>query len=420
MAAEIDITTPLLFLRVQQPGQTKPEKLDLNFVLEGQISSRLRQFTYTDSENAADKASLTLWNRDLRFPDDPAFDRGNLLVIAWGYPGLLSEQRQLVVDDWTPGFEFKVEAKATSVLMNRFKRTDLWTGLTWKQIVERIAERNGYGAAVRTIDDTGPAPAEIPQNGMSDAAFVKWIAKKLGYQFWIDQRGFFFGQRKLDQASRRTFTLGVEGLDGLLDFPAYEKAPAGNPAKVKLQGIDLQTKKPYEVTGDNASTKGRSGLATILELIDPKTGEASLRERAGAPEAVAATAAQTKAEAQKQADGLFKLAQTTPKKCKAMAYGDPRLSAKSVITLTGLGTRLSGNYYTTEVVHTIQAGEYKMTMSCQRDGTSGSGKTSVTGPASNAAVNTSTGTSAGAGKQLQPIDVVDKVTGVVHTEYRSK
>lgn len=420
--ALFDITTPLVFMRVQKPGQAKPEPLDLNFVLEGQISSRLRSFSFTDSEKGADKCSFTLWNRDLRFPDDPAFDQGNKLVVAFGYAGYLSDPFEMIVVDPLPGFEFKVEAQSTAILVNKLKRTDLWKGLKWSQIIERIAERNGYGATVRSIDDAGSAPHEIPQNGKTDAEFCKWIAKQVGFQFWIDRNGFFFGPRKLDQPSARTFTLGAEGPDGLLDFPAFEKAPRNNPGKVKLQGVDTKTKKPFEVTADDKSTKDRAGLSSILELIDPVSGASSLRETAAAPEAVASTSAQTKEEAQTRADGLYKLAQTTPRKCTASAYGDPKLSAKSVVTLSNIGQRLSGNYYVNEVVHTLSNGDYKIAMKCQRDGTSTSGKTNVTGPASSAAVNTSKGASPSeaTGGKLEAIEIVDRVSGQTRVEFRKK
>lgn len=420
--ALFDITTPFVFLRVQKPGQTNAVPLDLNFVLEGQISSRLRSFTFTDSEKGSDKLSMTLWNRDLRFIDDPAFDEGNQIVVAWGYPGYLSDQREMIVTSCIPGFELKVEAEGSAILANKEKRTDLWRGLRWSQIIERIAERNGYGAAVRTIEDAGPAPAEIPQNGKTDAEFCKWIAKQVGFQFWIDQRGLFFGARKLDQPSKRSFTLGLEGPDGLLDFPQFEKAPRNNPGKVKLQGVDTQTKKPFEVTADDKSTKGRPGLSSILELIDPVSGASSLRETAAAPDVIAPTSAQTKQEAQKRADGLYALAQTTPRKCIAQAYGDPKLPAKSVVTLSQLGQRLSGNYYVSEIVHTIGPGGYTMAMKCQRDGTSSSGKTTVPGPASSAAVNTSTGPSAtnATTNQLQAVEVVDRISGQTRTEFRKK
>lgn len=417
-----DITTPLVFMRVQRPGQAKPESLELNFVLEGQISSRLRSFTFTDSEKSADKCTFTLWNRDLRFPDDPAFDEGNRLVVAFGYAGYLSEPRELIVVDGLAGFEFKVEAQSTAVLANKEKRTDLWRGLRWSQIIERIAQRNGYTESSRTIEDAGIAPHEVPQHGKTDAEFCKWIAKQVGFQFWIDQRGFFFGARKLDQPSKRTFTLGEEGPGGLLDFPAFEKAPRNNPGKVKLQGVDTKTKKPFEVTGDDKGTAGRPGLASILDLIDPVDGQTTQRQTAAAPTVVASTTAQTKEEAQKRADGLYKLAQTTSRACTASAYGDPKLPAKSVCTLSGIGTRLSGNYYVSEITHTIGVGSYTMALKCKRDGTSSAGKTNVAGPASSAAVNATKGASAtdGAPAQLQAVDVIDRVSGETRSEFRTK
>ena len=79
------------------------------------------------------------------------------------------------------------------------------------------------------------------------------------------------------------------------------------------------------------------------------------------------------AEAKQKADGLYKKAQGTPTKCTLSMRGDAHFTAKNVVEVRGIGTRLSGNYYVSDVTHTVAPGVFTMTGKARRDGTSAHG-----------------------------------------------
>ena len=47
--------------------------------------------------------------------------------------------------------------------------------------------------------------------------------------------------------------------------------------------------------------------------------------------------------------------------------GNPRLVARLLVLVKGVGKRLSGNYYVTQTIHTIDANGYRTTFSVQRN-----------------------------------------------------
>ena len=53
---------------------------------------------------------------------------------------------------------------------------------------------------------------------------------------------------------------------------------------------------------------------------------------------------------------------------RGACIGDPRLKARTVVKLEGLGQRFSGEYYVTSATHTIDAGGYRTTFEVKRNG----------------------------------------------------
>lgn len=77
--------------------------------------------------------------------------------------------------------------------------------------------------------------------------------------------------------------------------------------------------------------------------------------------------------------------------------GDPKIIAKSVLDIRGLGRRLSGLYYVTEATHKITPGSYQTTIKCFCDGTQGYRRPGIpeVAPASRAAAAAATTPPAG-------------------------
>lgn len=410
-----DRTTPTIRLRVKLPGKQAPERIAALRDLPG-FASRVVKMSFEDNEKMVDKAKIQIANYDLRFPDDPTFDRGNTLYLQWGYQGNMSLERELVIVDWTPGTDFMVEAHAQGDLMNRYPVDETYYGLTYAQIAVKIAERNGFGPDVRFIEPSPVVLESEVQHHLTDAQYLRKLAKQLGYVFYVDVSGLHFHPRDLGQKPRKTLRYFPNERAELLAFPAFEKAPANSTGAVTLKGTDAVTGKPFTVRGDDTSTKGRPGLATTLEVIDKKTATTALREKAG-KEAIAHTSAPNEAVAKAHAAGLYKKA-SVPVKCTARCHGDPQFQAKGVVTIENIGTRLSGAYYCTAATHQIEAGRYEMTLKLVRDGTNGAGGAAGTPPNSKADVNKQKGPAGGAAPPLSAVEKIDPATGQTKVTYR--
>ncbi len=402
-----DRVTPVIRVRVKLPGKPSPERIA---ALEDQPgnASRVQKLTFEDNDKAADKAKLEIQNWDLKFPDDPTFDRGNRLYLSWGYEGNLSPERELVITDWTPGPVFGVEALAKAVLMNRFPVDESYYGQSYSDVANKIAKRNGYAGTALHIQDVPFKVESIIQPNMSDAQFMRQLAKKLGFLFFVDGSGFHFHPRAYGQASRKTITYGVD----LMAFPSFEKAPAAQPGAVTAKAKDPITKKKIEERADNASLKGRPGLATQMEVYDKRTGEASLRPDVAKESVVAMTG--SPAEVKAKAAGLAAKSLGVPKKCTVPVRGDPQFQAKTILTMKGIGRRLSGNYYCAQAMHTVEPGKYDMALKLVRDGTNGSGGPGAGAAKSSAKANDTQGPAAAG---LVATETYNTKTGAGTTSY---
>jgi len=409
----IDRDTPGMNIKVLLPGKAKAERPDKD------VESRLLSLSFEDSEKMADKCKITLNNYDLRFPDDPLFDQGNGLVVSWGYVGEMSPPHEMVISSWTPGPVFTVEALDKSLLMMVQPHEDVYLGKTYSEIAREVAKRGGFGASAQDIDDSRVVIEAVAQHNANDWQFIVGLAREVGWQCWVDGAGFHFKERRLRGQPIKvlTYRLNSAGqpIGELLAFPTFEAMPAAQPGSVQLKGTAPVTKKPIDVTANNASTK-RDGLADVLEVIDKTTAQTSLKTRV-APDVVAPTSATTPAEAKQRAEGVYKRVQATPKKCSAPVRGDANFTAKSLVELRGIGSRLSGNYYASDVTHSVVPGEYKMTVKLRRDGTSMSGGATPAAK-SDAAVNRAKGVAGDAAADPIPVDVVDVQSGQVSTQYK--
>ncbi len=401
------------------PGLAQRQQIDASYI--GRKISRVMSMTYEDTEKGADKATISLNNYDLRFPDDATFDNGNPLFLTWGYAGAMGIEREMVVTNWMPGPVFKVECQfKAAVKANQFPVDKTYYGKSYSELAELLAEQNGFDSGSRFIEPVPFRPESVVQDNLTDAQFMKKLAKEIGYVFFIDSSGWHFHPQAFAQAPRKLLEYFTDSDRGeLLEFPSFEKSPAAQPGKVTTKGIDPVTKKPLTGEGSNATTAGRPGLAKNIEVIDRRTAQTSLRPLA-AKEAVTPTTATSPAEAKTKAAGLYKKAAGTPQKCTANGHGDPFFQAKSVVELSKIGQRLSGLYYCPSCVHTIEPGNYTIAYKLQRDGTNGSSSGAGSGAAPSAAKTNTQKAPADSAPKLESFEKINPVTAQTSTAFRPK
>jgi phage protein D len=395
-------TEPTFWVRVVPEG-AGAERVDL--------SDRVLSFAFEDSEKKADKLVLTVDNWDLSNFDDPVWKKGNILEVSWGYPGEMAPAREVVIQKVTGFQSLNVEGQAKSVLMNKVARCRTFENTKRSDVAQQLAEENGYGLQLQDIEDTVEVLPIITQARMTDAQFLRRLADREGFEFYVDFDGLHFHQRRLGQRPVRVFRWYTAPEVGEVLAINIENDVTAKPGAVSVRGRDPITRRDIDERGSNATTP-RESLAPVIEIVDPETGATRL-ERRNVSEEVRPSPDASAGTARREADARYRRAQQTTVQLTATVLGDPSVLAKTVVEFQGIGQRLSGKYWVKEAKHKIDGSGYTIEMRCLRDGTSELG-----GVPSGGRPNRENAADADP-DALRPVEVVDPETGATRVEYRS-
>jgi phage protein D len=394
-------TEPVFYVKVVPEGGGD-ERVDL--------SERVLSFTFEDSEKKADKLVLTVDNWDLANFDDPVWKKGNILEVSWGYPGEMAPARECVIQKVTGFQQLSVEAHAKSVLMNKLARCRTFENKKRSDVAREVAEENGYGGQLQDIEDSGEVLPLITQARMTDAQFLRQLATREGFEFYVDFDGLHFHQRRLGQRPVRVFRWYTAPEVGEVIAINIENDVTAKPGAVRVRGRDPLTRRDIDERGSNATTT-RDSLAPVIEIVDPETGSTRL-ERRNISEEVRPSAEASAGTARREADARYRRSQQTTVELTATVLGDPSVLAKTVVEFQGISQRLSGKYFVKEAKHKIDSSGYTVELKCLRDGTSEVGGAPSAG-------RPNRGSAADADPNaLRPVEVVDPETGATRIEYR--
>jgi hypothetical protein len=394
-------TEPVFYVKVVPEGGGG-ERVDL--------SERVLSFTFEDSEKKADKLVLTVDNWDLANFDDPVWKKGNTLEVSWGYPGEMAPARECVIQKVTGFQQLSVEAHAKSVLMNKVARCRTFENKKRSDVAREVAEENGYGGQLQDIEDSGEVLPLITQARMTDAQFLRQLATREGFEFYVDFDGLHFHQRRLGQRPVRVFRWYTAPEVGEVIAINIENDVTAKPGAVRVRGRDPLTRRDIDERGSNATTT-RDSLAPVIEIVDPETGSTRL-ERRNVSEEVRPSAEASAGTARREADARYRRSQQTTVELTATVLGDPSVLAKTVVEFQGISQRLSGKYFVKEAKHKIDSSGYTVELKCLRDGTSEVGGAPSAG-------RPNRGSAADADPNaLRPVEVVDPETGATRIEYR--
>lgn len=332
-------------------------------------SERLISMKFVDSEKKADVLSLVVDNFDLTQFDNGLWRKGQVIEFAFGYHGRMSPAREAVIKKVTGSLQLKIEAHAKSVLMDDEGRTDVFENMKRSDVVTKIAKRHGYSGRRLEVEDTAVVHAAINQAGMTDARFIRHLANREGFEFYVDHSGLHFHKRKLEQAPVRKLTYYLDEVGEVLSIQINDDITK-KPGRVVRKGRDLKRKEDIEGVGDNESLKGEATLGDYVEVIDKITGETSGKSAVNvADDEVAPTAESSAEAAQRSAQARYRKSRSSAIKMTITMVGDPDMVAKTVFELVTPSRRLSGKYYASEVDHSLGI-TYSTQIKAIRDATS--------------------------------------------------
>lgn len=384
------------------------------------LDGRIVSFSFEDTEKQADLVSLVLDNFDLSLFDRPELVGGATLEVSWGYPGNMAPPRRVVIKKLKGFQQLTLEGQATSVLMNREAKTRAWTNKSRADVARELANEHGYSGDFVRVANTGEVQDSINQTAETDARFLKRLAAREAFEFFVDDAGFHWGPRDQSKPPTHVLTWYSDAGRGDLLSVSVESDLARRVGRVEVRGRDPLTKATLAAPATSATVE-RATLGETVEVVDPRTGTSSLLQR-NATASVHPTSAATPAAAQRESAARFQRAERETVKLTLQVVGDPTLRAKEVIEVRGISTLLSGKYYVTSAKHALSSSGYTVELKVTRDG----GGRRAAGGAAGARAAPSAAPQGGepnraapaTGGQLTSIEQIDPRTGASRVEYR--
>jgi len=362
----------------------------------------VREVTYHDDIDEIDGFQITVnnWDPTLRAykyvgsetpesikgnSDESArqrlFDPCNKKVELWmGYPGKLQLMMKGIFTTLSPSFPSSGGPTLTAGALNllhRF-RGDKHTKVFEKQTPSKIASsftlnNPATQTNLKVIPDRGNDKLEehqsivyLMQDAQTDLDFLLSLARRHGYVLLLqeevkDSRGkvteaahLYFGPSNGTGLRQATVELGWG--KSLMEFQPT-LTTANQIKSVVVRGWNRDTKKVIEgkaaITDSNFKYNG--DLKELLNVCDPQT------------EQVVNEPVFTQAQADQRARAILDNQFRNMVTASATSVGLPDLRAGRNVTITGAGSRFSGNYFITQSTHSISANGYTTQFNARRE-----------------------------------------------------
>jgi len=295
--------------------------------------------------------------------------------------------------------------------MNREAKTRNWENVTRAEVARQIAQEHGYEGELVDVEDTGEVLDVINQSGETDARFLRRLAGREEFEFYVEDGGFHFHERRQSAAPTHVFTWYADPGRGDVLSINVESDLVKRAGRVTVRGRDPMERSTIESTASN-DTADRATLGEVVEVVDPETGATSLETR-NATASVHATSAPSEGRASRESAARFRRAERATVKLSMRVVGDPTLHAKSIVEVRGISGLLSGKYYVTDVKHVISSSGYTCDLKLARDGQGQRARRLAREQRGER--NTSRARTDG---ELTQVEVVNPESGATHIEYR--
>ncbi len=333
----------LSLLRDIQVAVTQAE-VDLVLGAPGRFS-----FTIAGTYNITQKKFLT--PRGLPLLDILTF--GAPIEVFMGYVGRNRPARMIsgLVTEIATGFseggspELTVSGYDNLYPLTLGANSDAWKDASDSEVVQKIASLAGLQA---DTDPSAPRHNQIEQNQQSDADFIKTLATRNNFEFYMaGPRRLRFGKPD----DRGTGLVTLRWGQGLLSFRP-EANLAGQIAAVEIRHRDPATKK--EIVGRAFAAQasgidsGRKSAGDILALATGRQVTLRLRQPVF-----------SEAEARKRAEAILTEKSKRFLTGEAETIGITELRPDRNVAITGIGEPFSKTYYIEQTTHKADASGYR-------------------------------------------------------------
>jgi len=224
-----------------------------------------------------------------------------------------------------------------SYRLHQGKQTRSFLKMTDSEVAQKIAGEMGLKAEV---DPTKPIHEYIAQNNQTNMALLRELARRNGYQLYVEDQTLYFkrGNQKQEGVTTEEPPKLEWGVN-LAEF--YPRITGVHQVKeVIVRGWDPMSKQ--EVVGQVSKSdsypeiQGRDLLGKIY---------------GGTEKLIVSRPVKTQEEAQALAQAIHDEMSGDFIQAEGQSDGDPRIQSGKLVEVTGLGERFSGKYFVTVSVH---------------------------------------------------------------------
>ena len=339
------------------------------------VSVDVLSVSVTDTIDRSDSFSVSLRERhpgegrlfaggaELKWLDSDVFNEGNEVEIHLGYVGDLHLMLRGEITAVSSSFPesgqptLRVEGFSLYHQLQRQHRREPFESATDSGIAREIADDMGLDAEV---DETEVEHPLYSPKGANYSQILEERARRIGYEVTIKDRTLYFQKARYLTSPSPALTL--EWGRSLRSFsPRLSTANAVSEVTVRAsQTAQGRGKEPLVGTASSGDERVKMGQESGNQVAQQAFGSNSLliedHSVTSAQEANEVALAQLESRAMGFITGT------------GASIGDPRLRARTVIELTGLGKRFSGQYYVTSTTHTIDSSGYRTNFEARRNG----------------------------------------------------
>lgn len=339
---------------------------DLRLTIDEILRTRMISFEFSDHERKKDQLKLTLKNTDFALLENSLFVKGQKFAITWGWPGKMKNPRRMIVSKIKGDDPLSIFMLDTTQLFDKEKESRDWENVTDSEVVRELAHGHGYRGQYLHIDET-TARRDVVQRYMTDARFIARLARRNGFEFWVDASGLHWHKRRTIGEAVKTYIYREDPEGGeIIGRPKFDVNLTKGVSKVKVIARDPITKQIWEKYGGPDDTEVDS-IGADDEMGNPDDSTQGIRANRLSRVDVRHAGTLTEQETQDEADARYRETVKGRYKMSLQAIGDGTVGAKMLIALYGVADSWEGLYYVKECVDTIKGGHFTQVLSTQKD-----------------------------------------------------
>jgi phage protein D len=259
----------------------------------------------------------------------------------------------------------------------------VWKGKSYEQIAEEVIRSYQLHPVVAQPADSA-ASADVPPHPVAqrgtDLAFLRELARRKGYEFFVQGGNAYFRPAQLDGAPQKVIAANFGEQTNCTRISIEAEGTAPTEAEIAyLDPMSGETPEPVVITDSGLPALGARRLADLR-------GAAGMPQTRLVPRRLGCM---TEAQARDYATGVLRRnawCVVARGHLNGLRYGRV-LRTRKLVTVKGVGPSRNGNYYVRKVRHQLTARTYDMDFELVRNALGALGSESFAGEAPDAGLS---------------------------------